>query len=93
MEAYKDKKGGFFMARQGQYIERNPLRAGMVADLSEYYFSSYNYYVRGRSDDIITPDPCYLALSNDPKERMRLYTEYVLQKRPYETMLDKGLKI
>ncbi len=82
-----------YLMECGRYIERNPLRAGLVADLSDYYFSSYNYYVRCRKDDIITPDPCYLALSGDPKERMRLYKEYVLQNRPYETMLDKELKI
>lgn len=82
-----------YLLECGRYIERNPLRAGMVADLSDYYFSSYNYYANGRKDDIITPDPCYLVLSQDPKERMRLYKEYILQKRPYETIVDKVLKI
>jgi len=82
-----------YLIECGRYIERNPLRAGLVADISNYYFSSYNYYANGRKDDIITTYPCYCALSDDPKERMRLYKEYVLQKRPYETMLDKGLKI
>jgi len=82
-----------YLLECGRYIERNPLRAKIVSDLSDYEFSSYNYYVKGRKDDIVTPDPCYLALSKDPGERMRLYKEYVLQKRPYETMVDKGLKI
>ena len=82
-----------YLLECGRYIERNPLRAGMVADLSEYYFSSYNFYANGRGDDIITLDPCYIALSEDPKERKRLYKEYVLQKRPYEVIVDKGLKI
>ena len=82
-----------YLLECGRYIERNPLRAGIVADLSEYYFSSYNFYANGRKDDIITPNPCYLALSEDPKERKRLYKEYVLQKRPYETIVGKGLKI
>jgi putative transposase len=82
-----------YLMECGRYIERNPLRANLVTDLSEYYFSSYNYYARGRKDDIITPDPCYLALSDDPKGRMRLYNEYIMQKRPYEVLLDKELKI
>src|SRR3989338_3874695 len=82
-----------YLMECGRYIERNPLRANLVADLSDYYFSSYNYYARGRKDDIITPGLCYIALSAEPKERMGLYKEYVLQKRPYETILDKGLKI
>ena len=82
-----------YLMECGRYIERNPLRAGMVADLSEYCFSSYNFYVNDRKDDIITPNPCYLALSKDPKERKELYKKYVLEARPYETILDKSLKV
>ncbi|MCX5677835.1 MAG: transposase [Candidatus Omnitrophica bacterium] len=82
-----------YLLECGRYIERNPLRAGIVTDLLDYHFSSYNFYANGRKDDIITPNPCYLELSNDPKERMKLYREYILKKRPYETIIDKGLKI
>ena len=82
-----------YLMECGRYIERNPLRADLVADLSDYYFSSYNYYSGCKRDDIITPDPCYLVLSTDSRERMRLYNEYILQKRPYEAILDKRLKI
>lgn len=82
-----------YLMECGRYIERNPLRAGIIADIADYGFSSYNYYAKGKKDDIITSDPCYLGLSGDPKERIRLYEEYVLQKRPYENMLDKELRI
>ncbi|OGW84765.1 MAG: hypothetical protein A2987_06090 [Omnitrophica bacterium RIFCSPLOWO2_01_FULL_45_10] len=82
-----------YLLECGRYIERNPLRAGIVSNLSDYYFSSYNFYANGKKDDIVTPNPCYLALSNDPEERMKLYKEYISQKRPYETIIDKGLKI
>jgi len=82
-----------YLMECGRYIERNPLRAGLVADLSRYRFSSYNFYINGVEDDIITSDPCYMALSKDPEERRRLYKEYVLQKRPYEIIVDKSLKI
>ena len=82
-----------YLMECGRYIERNPLRADLVADLSDYYSSSYNYYSGCKRDDIITPDPCYLVLSTDSRERMRLYNEYILQKRPYEAILDKRLKI
>ena len=76
-----------------RYIERNPLRANIVGNLSEYYFSSHGYYSKCRKDDIISTNPLYEALSNDPEERMKLYRQYVLQNRPYENIVDKGLQI
>ena len=77
----------------GRYIERNPLRARMVGKLSEYYFSSFGYYSRGRKDDILTLNPLYVALSPNPEERIRLYNDYVLPDRPYEKLVDKTLYI
>lgn len=88
---YIDKDG--YLLDCGRYIERNPLRAKMVGDLSEYYFSSFPYYVKGRKDDILTPNPTYEALAYDPKERMRVYREYVLEERPYEKIVDKEFRI
>lgn len=77
----------------GRYIERNPLRAKMVGDLANYYFSSFNFYTGLRKDDIISVNPLYEALSADPKERIRLYKSYVLQSRPYENIIDKEFNV
>ena len=86
-----DKDG--YLLECGRYIERNPLRARIVANLSEYYFSSYNFYAKGRKDYIITTNPLYEELSKDPVERMKLYRDYLLQERPYEHIVDDRLKI
>lgn len=75
----------------GRYIERNPLRAGIVKDLSQYRWSSHNFYANGRYDDIITVNPLYESFGNNPEERMNKYREYVLEVRPYERVLDKAL--
>ncbi len=82
-----------YLMECGRYIERNPLRANIVKDLSGYSFSSYNFYVKGRKDDLINPDPLYMALSSGNKTRMRLYSEYIHQLRPYEQILDEKLHI
>ncbi len=82
-----------YLLECGRYIERNPLRARMVGELSQYYFSSYNFYAGGRKDDIITTNPIYEALSYDPTKRKQLYKEYLLQERPYEKIVDKEFKI
>lgn len=48
-----------YLLECGRYIERNPVRAGMVKDPSLYYWSSYNFYAKGKADDIITTNPLY----------------------------------
>jgi len=80
-----------YLLECGRYIERNPLRAGMVTWLSQYYWSSYNFYAKGRFDAIITEDPLYGQLGPDSNARMMKYCEYMSEPRPYEKVLDVAL--
>ena len=41
----------------GLYIERNPVRAGIVTSAQHYHYSSYNYYAYGKEDDLLDRDP------------------------------------
>lgn len=75
----------------GRYIERNPVRVGIVNNPEEYHWSSYNFYANGRLDDIIKPDPLYLDISRIDTERKTRYIEYVATDRPYELLLDEKL--
>ncbi len=88
---YIDKDG--YLLECARYIERNPQRAKIVKDLSEYRFSSFNFYVKGKKDNIITANPLYMELSSDKQERMKLYNEYLLEPRPYEEIVDREFKI
>lgn len=80
-----------YLLECGRYVERNPLRAGLVKELSQYYWSSYNFYARGRFDNIITMNSLYKALGATAQEQMLKYREYVLESRPYEDVLDKAM--
>jgi len=80
-----------YLLECGRYIERNPLRAGIVIDLSQYYWSSYNYYVKGIPDDIITEDPLYADMGSTPEEKQRHYSRYISEARPYENIVDKAM--
>lgn len=80
-----------YLLECGRYIERNPLRAGIVKDLAQYYWSSYNFYAKCKFDDIITMNPLYKDLGSTAQERMLKYREYVLESRPYEKVLDKAM--
>ena len=56
-----------------RYIEENPLRAGMVRELSDYRWSSFGFNALGRDDPLITPHQGYLALAPSPASRRMVY--------------------
>jgi putative transposase len=83
-----------YLLECARYIERNPFRAGMADDMEGYPWTSYLYYARGAQDDIIIEkNPLYTELSDNDAERQRRYRDYILQERPYELIVDKGLRI
>jgi putative transposase len=82
-----------YLIECGRYIERNPVRAGIVGDPKDYFFSSYNFYAHGLGSDIITQDVLYERLGHDEDTRQAKYREYALQERPYDTILDRTFKL
>ncbi len=83
-----------YLLECGRYIERNPLRAEIVSDLSEYRWSSYLLYAKGEKNGIVRLlNPTYLDLASTDVKRKDAYVDYVLQGRPYEDILDKEFHI
>jgi putative transposase len=83
-----------YLLECARYIERNPLRAKIVENLNEYPWSSFSYYAQGTDNDIIKEEnPLYIQLSMLKEARQRLYIEYILQKRPYDHVIDEAFKI
>jgi putative transposase len=58
-----------------RYIERNPVRAAMVASVSIYRWSSYNGNSGQASSQLLTPHPEYLALGLDETSRHAAYKD------------------
>ena len=56
-----------------RYLDRNPIRAGLVAEPTAYAWSSCAAYALGASNPLIQYHPSYLALSSYPKVRQRHY--------------------
>jgi putative transposase len=56
-----------------RYLDRNPVRAGLVEDPAAYPWSSCAAYALGALDPLIEYHPSYLALSRYPKVRQRHY--------------------
>lgn len=63
----------------GKYIELNPVRAGIAKKPEEYDFSSYNHYVLGRRNDLLTDDIFYKELGRGQKERQNNYQKMVVE--------------
>ena len=82
-----------YLLECARYIERNPLRANMVEYISKYPYSSYNYYAKGKNDDIIIENVIYKELGRDTKERQKNYIDYINQDRFYEKIIDKTLEM
>lgn len=45
-----------------RYIELNPVRARLCADPSDWRWSSVHAHLRGRDDEIVAVDPCWVGL-------------------------------
>ena len=56
-----------------RYIERNPVRAGIVAEPGAYMWSSYGANAFGRPDPLITPHRLYLRLGRSERVRRAAY--------------------
>ena len=58
-----------------RYVERNPIRAGMVASASAYPWSSYNGNAGRLVNQLLAPHPEYVALALEEAARHRAYEE------------------
>lgn len=56
-----------------RYIERNPVRAGIVDDPGAYHWTSYRRNAFGENDGIVTPHPLYTSLGRDNDARRAAY--------------------
>lgn len=68
----------------GKYIELNPARAGIVKKPEEYDFSSYNYYVWGEKNDLLTDDIFYKELGRSQRERQTNYQKMIVEEMVLE---------
>jgi putative transposase len=58
-----------------RYLDRNPVRAGLVANPAAYPWSSCAAYALGAPNPVITLHPSYLALSRYSAVRQRRYRD------------------
>ena len=69
-----------------QYIELNPVRAGMTSDPGHYQWSSYKSHAFGRPAKMWTPHPEYLRLGETEPERLQAYRDSISNTLPIEVI-------
>jgi len=61
----------------GRYIERNPVRAGLVKKSEAYAFSSAQFYCQGKEDPITCQSPVYQDFGQDQEKRQDAYSQFL----------------
>jgi len=62
-----------------RYIELNPVRAGLVANATDYRWSSYAANALGEPDRLIQPHPLFDELGATIEQRRRRYRAFVAE--------------
>jgi putative transposase len=65
-----------YLARLYQYIELNPVRAGLVRDPIDYPWSSFRRNALGISDEVVTEHPVYTRLGSTDEARQDAYRRW-----------------
>jgi putative transposase len=60
-----------------RYIEMNPLRAGLVKDLSRYRWSSYGVHGLGRTDELVSELPTWQGLAATAEARQAWWRRFL----------------
>lgn len=66
-----------YLTACGRYIERNPVKAGMVDNAWDYPYSSVGYYVFGNKDIVTKESPLFSDFGSTPQERQDGYREFL----------------
>lgn len=62
-----------YLLKLYRYIELNPVRAGMVTQPADYFWSSYQINAIGKESDLCSPHPLYLSLGETKAVRLQNY--------------------
>jgi len=82
----------YFLVCQ-RYIELNPVRAGMVSDPADYFWSSYRSHAFGKNVDMWTPHDEYLGLAKTRQEREKIYRGLFADQLAGEVVTDIRLSL
>ncbi len=75
----------------GRYIERNPIKGGLVKNIGDYPYSSAPFYLFGKKDDLVTPNIHFRSMGLTDSERRQNYAMFLQVEDPYSSYLDEAV--
>ena len=75
-----------YLFRCYQYIEMNPVRAGMVSNPRDYSWSSYRANAEGEGSRLLTPHSMYLSLGANADRRLARYRDIFMDELSAEDL-------
>ena len=75
----------------GRYIERNPVKAGLVMEAWKYPYSSARVYGLGEKNLLVTPNLYYEEMGNSDEKRRINYQKFLAIDEPYHAIVDVAL--
>jgi putative transposase len=73
-----------------RYIERNPVRAGLVTEPWQYHWSSSPAYALGETDPLLSYNVWYQGLGAEAGQRQERWREFLLGDDPHEELVRRG---
>jgi putative transposase len=67
-----------YLLRCSLYIESNPVRSGLVAEVLDYPWTSYQHHIGLKTNPLVTDHPVYWAMGNTPFQREAAYKEMMI---------------
>jgi len=61
-----------------RYIERNPIKAGIISKAQDYLYSSAKFYCEAKMDSLTTESPEYDRFGNEVESRREAYKKFLL---------------
>ena len=62
-----------------KYIEMNPINAGIVKELEDYQWSSYQHNALGQADPLITEHVLFIGLASNSEQCCERYKEQIFE--------------
>jgi putative transposase len=70
-------QGEKYLLTCGRYIERNPVRAQMVLEASDYSYSSARFYCLGEQDGLTQESPAFIEFGQEVIQRHIAYRKFL----------------
>ena len=70
-----------YLVAAGNYVEMNPVRAGLVPKPGDWPYSSFHHYAKGAIDPILETNPLFYDLGRSATERRKAYARLLMRTR------------